>query len=113
MTSPARGVKFRFPRIAGSPRIECMPRMTPLCRCLLLLVSAAALIVCPADGVAQNRSKGARRTRDVASFRKQLGEKHDKFAAGLEELAGDCDEKKLPEAAASIRALARPVDSSE
>jgi hypothetical protein len=90
-----------------------MSWMNQLCRGLLLVVLTAALIFRPADGVAQNRSKGARRTRDVASFRKQLAEKHEKFAAALEELAGVCDEKKLPEAAAGVRALARPVDSSE
>ena len=87
--------------------------MNRLCNSLLLLLMAAALTACPPDSVAQSRGKGIRRTRDVASFRKQLAEKRDKFAAALVELAGVCDEKKLPEAAASVRALARPVDSSE
>ena len=90
-----------------------MSWMNQPCRCLLLIALAGSLTACPADGFAQNRSKGARRTRDVASFRKQLAEKREKFAASLEKLATACEDKKLPEAAATIRGLARPVDSSE
>jgi hypothetical protein len=90
-----------------------MPPVNQLLRCCLALLTAAAICFSPARGFSQNRSKGARRTRDVASFGKQLAEKRNKFAAGLEELAVFCDEKKLPEAAASIRAPARPVDSSQ
>jgi hypothetical protein len=88
--------------------------MNHCCRRLMLLVAAAAVFCCwPSDGFAQKRGNGARRTRDVTSFRKQLAEKREKFAADLEELARVCDDKKLPEAAAQIRLLARPVDSSE
>jgi hypothetical protein len=82
------------------------------CRRTILLLTAVVFCYWPADGLAQKRG-GARRTRDVTSFRKQLAEKREKFAADLEELARVCDDKKLPEAAAQIRLLARPVDTSE
>jgi hypothetical protein len=90
-----------------------MAQMNYCCRRLMLLVAAAMLCHWPSDGLAQKRGSGARRTRDVTSFRKQLAEKREKLAADLEELARVCDEKKFPDAAAQIRLLARPVDSSE
>src|SRR5438045_8187745 len=90
-----------------------MSPMNQVCRRMILVLTAAVFFYWPLDGLAQKRGSGARRTRDVASFRAQLAEKREKFAADLEELARTCDDKKLPDAAAQIRLLARPVDSSE
>src|SRR5262245_30234872 len=99
--------------MGGSPRIQSMVSMNQVCRWIVLLVAAAVLCCWPAEGWAQKRGNGARRTRDVASFRRQLAEKREKFAADLEELAKACDEKQLPDAAAQVRLWARPVDTSE
>lgn len=90
-----------------------MPRSNHVCRWLLLFSTAAAFCFCAAAGLAQNRSKGSKRPRDVSSFRKQLTERRQKFDTALEELAGVCEKKNLPEAAGQIRMLSAPVDSSE
>src|SRR5438132_1541884 len=91
-----------------------MSRVNEFWRCLLLLVAVAAIGgLCQATGYSQARSKGAKRSRDLASFRKQLDERRQKFASALEELARTCDDKSLPEAAERIRVLAVPVDSAE
>ncbi len=91
-----------------------MSRVNEFWRCVLLLVTAAAIGgLCPQTIYSQARSKGAKRSRDLASFRKQLDEKRQKFALALEDLARTCDDKNLPDAAERIRLLAEPVDSAE
>src|SRR5262245_12764540 len=81
---------------------------------LLLILAAAPMFFGPATGLAQARGRGAKRPRDVSSFRKQYSEGRQKFNAALLELARVCQEDKdLPEAAARIRRLAVPLDSSE
>lgn len=81
--------------------------------CVLLLVSGAVCCL-PAGGLAQNRIKSGKRPRDVAEFRKKYAEQREKFEASLLELARVCEaEKNLPEAAARIRELAEPIDTTE
>jgi len=88
--------------------------MTEIGGRLLLLLAAVAICFSPAQGQAQARGKGGRRSRDVAIYRKQYAERRQKFVASLIELARICeDEKGLPEAAEQIQRLAEPVDSSE
>ena len=83
-----------------------MSRVNEFCRCLLLLVTAAAIGgFSPQMGYSQARSKGAKRSRDLASFRKQLDERRQKFASTLEELARTCDDKNLPDAAGAASAF--------
>lgn len=83
-------------------------------RALVLLLAVAALGYTHPGALGQNRGKGARRTRDVSSFRKLHDERRLKFEAGLIELARVCEkDKKLPEAAEEIRRLAEPRDTSE
>lgn len=90
-----------------------MARPNPFCRRLLLLTLAACTLS-QAGAFAQNKVRGAKRTRDVSSFLKQYAERRQKFADGLLELARVCDEEKnLPEAAAEIRRSAEPIDTSE
>ena len=90
-----------------------MAHMNQFCRWLLLL-TVVALGFSQADAFAQNKGKGTKRTRDVSSFQKQYAERRQKFTDSLLELARVCeDEKKLPAAAAEIRRLAEPVDTSE
>ncbi len=63
---------------------------------------------------AQAKGKSNSRTCDVSTFRKEYAERRQKYTDGLLELARVCEkEKKLPEAAAEIRKLAEPVDTSE
>ena len=91
-----------------------MSRVQQFGRCLLLLVIAGSIgTFCQHRGFAQARTGGAKRSRDLASFRKQLDERRQKFASALEELARNCDEKDLPEAARRIRRLAVPLNPSE
>ena len=97
-----------------------MARTNQFCRWLLLLLLTVAAggfsgtDVFVQSAFAQNKGKGSKRTRDVATFRKQYAERRQKFTDSLLELARVCeDEKKLPDAAAEIRRMARPVDSSE
>ncbi len=90
-----------------------MARTNQFCRWLLLLTLAACGFF-QADAFAQNKGKGNKRTRDVSSFRKEYAERRQKFTDSLLELARVCEEeKKLPDAAAEIRRLAEPVDTSE
>jgi hypothetical protein len=79
----------------------------------VLLLIVAGILVLPGEGLAQNRSRSGKRTRDVASFRQQYAELRANFEAALLELARVCEEKDLPEAAAQIRELAEPVDTTE
>jgi len=81
---------------------------------LPVLLAAAAIFADPGALVAQSRGRGAKRPRDVSSFRKQYAERREKLDAALVELARVCQEEKdLPDAAAKIRRLAAPADSSE
>ncbi|MBI5758669.1 MAG: hypothetical protein HZA46_09140 [Planctomycetales bacterium] len=50
--------------------------------------------------------------RDLPAFVKQHTDLHRKFAKALEDIAVECDEKNLTEAAANVRLLAAPVDTS-
>jgi hypothetical protein len=84
------------------------------CRWLLLFTLAVVLGFSRADAFAQTKGKANKRTRDVSAFRKEYAERRQKFVDGLVELARVCEEdKKLPDAAAEIRKLAEPVDTSE
>ncbi|MBI3860785.1 MAG: hypothetical protein HY290_02695 [Planctomycetia bacterium] len=91
-----------------------MHRISSAARCCVLLILAVACC-CPSRGsFAQNRGRQNKRPRDVATFRKKYAELRDKYAASLIELARTCeDDKGLPEAAALIRALAEPIDTTE
>jgi hypothetical protein len=79
----------------------------------VLLLMAAFVCFLPDCALAQNRGKVSKRPRDVSQFRRQLAERREKFVAALDDLAAICDQKSLPDAAAKIRLLARPVDSTE
>lgn len=90
-----------------------MAHKNHICRWLLPLI-VAVLALSQAGAFAQNKGKGNKRTRDVSSFRKQYAERRQKFTDGLLELAHLCEEeKKLPDAAAEIRRLTEPVDTTE
>ncbi|MBS0262189.1 MAG: hypothetical protein JSS02_09590, partial [Planctomycetes bacterium] len=65
------------------------------------------------EALSQTRGRSSKRPRDVASFRKQYAELHEKYANSLLELAKVCEEKGLADAAAQVRAYAEPVDTTE
>lgn len=83
-----------------------------LSRWIVLLV-ATVLVPGGGDLSAQPRTKAVKRARDVSIYRKQYLDRREKYFAALEALARDCEAKNLPDAAAEIRRLAEPVDSSE
>jgi hypothetical protein len=93
--------------------MERMSRISYVARwCVLLLAGAVCCV--PGNGFAQSRNRSGKRTRDVASFRKDYAELRSKFAASLNELARVCEQDKgLPEVASQIRELAEPVNSTE
>lgn len=109
--APPRGANVPLPR--NGPLFLFQQPWERSYRCCLLVITLAIVCLTSADGLAQNRGKGGKRPRDVASFRRQHAERRAKFAAQLNELARTCDEKGLPEAAAEIRQLSRPVEPSE
>jgi hypothetical protein len=79
-----------------------------------ILLALAVGLPAGEEGVAaQPRKKTNKPTRDVSVFRKQHLQRREKYAAALEALARDCEAKELSDAAARIRRLAEPLDTSE
>lgn len=95
----------------GPVSASSMPSRS-LSRWIVLLV-ATVLVPGGGDLSAQPRTKAVKRARDVSIYRKQYLDRREKYFAALEALARDCEAKNLPDAAAEIRRLAEPVDSSE
>src|SRR5262245_22651925 len=79
----------------------------------IALLLAMTLLLRGEAPAAQTRSKAPKRSHDVSIFRKQHLDRREKYVGTLEALASDCEAKNLPEAAAEIRSLAEPVDTSE
>jgi hypothetical protein len=91
-----------------------MLRFTAVWRWKLVLLVVSAVCLDPAIGYSQARGKGGKGARDVSAFRKKYAELRLNYIDALVDLARVCEtEKKLPEAAAQIRALVAPLDDSE
>lgn len=88
--------------------------MTPRFSCRwLIFFLAVQFFGGGADLAAQPRARSTRHARDVSVFHRQHADRRATYAAALEELARDCEAKGLADAAAEIRQLAAPVDTSE
>lgn len=76
---------------------------------IVALVVGIAILQSASPAHAQAKRKVAR---DLSAFVKQHAELHKNFAKALEAIAVECDEKNLAEAAANVRLLAAPIDTS-
>ena len=83
-------------------------------RSLLIVLVTGLFIGGHGNVVAQNRQRPAKSTADLATFQKEYATRRKDFCRSLEALAKVCEEEKdLPDAAAVIRELTEPIETSE